>query len=228
MNKLFIVLFLSCSITAFSQRPSDLTFHLSTYDEQKITLEYRIPIKDKWNLNFGLSYGSSYNNYTSFYDANDSISIDRHTNYTTSISNFRIGTDKRIKESMFSVGFDFLIGYRNQEIHKNNTELTLDSTGNWSGFLNYHYGMDDPTHAQITKHYVVPGLQLNLKMDVPIKNNFEFALSVGYNVNTPLLVKETNIIDPFNELSHPNFHVINALPYASIGLRYKFIKKTKV
>lgn len=227
MKKLIIILPILFSSIAFGQRSSDLTLHLSTYDDTKIALEYRLPIKDKWGINFALAYGSKYNNFNTILDANDSVFFDRHTNYSTNTGTFRIGTEKRIKESMFSVGFDFLLGYSQQYIHKNTTEYTKDSLENWGGIIYYNYGPNDPTHAQITKHYIIPGIQINTKMDIPIKNNFEFNLSVGYNVNSPILSKETNIIDPFNELIQPKISIINAAAYASIGLRYKFVKKEK-
>jgi hypothetical protein len=225
MKKLLLVLPILFSATAFGQRSSDLTFHLSTYDDTKLALEYRVPIKDKWGINFALAYGSKHRSNNHLLNANDSIYTDRYTSNSKNNVTFRLGTDRRIKESMFSVGFDFLLGYSQQYIHKNSTEYTKDSLGNWGGMIYSNFGVDDPTYAQITKHYIVPGVQLNTKMDIPIKNNFEFNLSVGYTVNSPLLFNETNIVDPFNELTYPKFNTINAAAYASIGLRYKFVKK---
>ncbi len=227
MKTLFFTVSILFSTFLFSQRSSDLTLHISTFEDTKLALEYRIPIKDKWGINFALTYGSKYNRYTSIFDASDTLFTERHTSYSTSSGTYRIGTDKRIKESMFSVGFDFLLGYRQQNINKSNTEYTKDSLDNWGGMIYYNFGANDPTHAQITKHYIVPGLQVNAKMDIPIKYNFELALAIGYNVNTPILIKETNIIDPYNELAQPKFQVVNANAYASIGLRYKFMKKGK-
>ena len=227
MKKLLLVMPILFSATAFGQRSPDLTFHLSTYDDTKLALEYSVPIKDKWGINFALAYGSKHRTNTRLLNANDSIYADRYTNNSKNNGTFRLGTDRRIKKSMFSVGFDFLFGYSKQNIDKQNTEYTKDSLGNWGGIIYYDFDLDDQSYAHITKHYIVPGIQLNTKMDIPIKNNFELNLSVGYTVNAPILVSETNIIDPLNELNYPNFNVIYAAPYASMGLCYKFLKKDK-
>jgi hypothetical protein len=222
MKKTLVILPILFSATAFGQRSSDLTLHLSTYDDSKIAIEYRVPIKDKWCINFALAYGSNSNSYDTFLDANDSVYTYHYSTTSSANSTFRLGTDRRIKESMFSVGFDFLLAYRKQEIHRDRNEYTIDSLGNWRGYLGYS-GLN---HINKTKHYIVPGIQLNVKMDIPIKKNFELNLSAGYTVSSPFLFNETNIIDPDNELSHSKLLFINTGTYASIGLRYKFLKNT--
>ena len=90
-----------CTISAFSQRFSDLTLHLSTHDDTKIALEYRIPVKEKWSLNFALAYGSKYSYYDRILEANDSLYTERHTSYSSSIGTLRVGSERRIKEFAF-------------------------------------------------------------------------------------------------------------------------------
>lgn len=212
-------------LVGYNQQTSDLSLHISTLKDNRIGLEYRIPFKEKAHVNFGINYGGYGSSFISYkvVSSTDSSFIERHSNSNMSIGSVRFGMERQIKETIFSLGFDVLAGYGNLKVELGNVEYIKDSLNNWGGVITYPFDINNPSYAQSTQHYFIPGIQLNGKMDLPINEHFGLNLTLGYNVNAQIYNRQTNGIDPYEEFTGLNGRVmLNANLYSSIGLRYKF------
>lgn len=228
---IFVFIFIGNLFQTNAQRTSDLGFIYGSSDLYRMNLEYRKPIKEKSRLKFGLSIGSanspSFNYSSQIREVTDSLIVSR--NYTQSSFQFTLksGFERQIKTSMFSYGVDILFGYKERDEGYYQTKEVLTPEGSWANeelftFTNYE---TDPLRSLRTTKYIVPGLQLNFSMDIPIEDRLFLHLFVSQILTSPIYLSEKIIQNPLNEF--PNYsksYIINSQNQIGIGLRYKFKK----
>jgi len=228
---IFAFIFIGNVLQSNAQRTSDIGFIYGTSELYRMNLEYRKPIKEKYNLKFGVSFGSAlspYFNYTSqIAFVSDSLIVKR--NYSKDNLQFTIksGFERQIKSSIFSFGVDVFMGYMEQGEQYYNTNEILSPNGKWGNeeLFNFSNYENDPTSSFRNTKYIVPGLQINFSMDIPIENRLFLHLFVSQILTSPIYLSETIIQDPLNEFPVPaKTYIFNSQNQAGIGLRYKFNK----
>ena len=232
-------LFKSISTSAFvclfifninAQNNPDIGISLSTFNRNRINLDYRIPIKEKSKLVIGLAYGNYYSNI--FYSgqiiaASDSLVTERHSLNSSNYFSVKTGFNRQINSSIFSVGVDCFFGYRNSRSSKSNSYTVLDSNGTWGAESNYFFDpfTQDSTLATVSRHYFEPRIQAGFNMDVPIGSSFLLHVGFAANVWTSFFVKSENKVDPYNEFNDPSSYYVGSSTQLSVGLRYVFGSK---
>lgn len=242
MKKLFLIIITVCLLSniTFAQNRRDIGFVYNTFSFNRINIDYRTPKSDMYKLKFGFTIGQSNsfndessNSYYTF--ANDSIITKRQRSFTNFQSGFKVGLERRLGSSnMFSIGADFIIAYRNERVWLyDNNYLYVDSLNIWTPEYtvypeNYYLKTDyyQPLVTKVNRTYIVPQLQVNFLMDIPISKDLFLNLFIGGLFGTPILLQEKNKYDPQNELpSLKNVHTFEMTSQAGIGLRYSIGKE---
>jgi len=227
-----VTLLLLLNSTVHAQRTSDIGILISTDNESKLTLEYRKPIWKKYSLKFGTTYGSTHSSQFAPWaisQASDSLHIFNRNNSNENQYNLKIGIERILKSSPFSVGLDLLFGYKDVSYTKSVRHFTLDTTGKWD--YTYFGEKDantlnpklDTTFGQIIFRYFKPALQLNLGLDLPLAKRFTVNLSYQHSVGLLINMSETqinnNTINTFDYINNEKFTFNYRF---NVGLRYKF------
>ena len=227
-NKIYIVLLVICSILCvkgYSQQKSDIGLMITNDQLNALILEYRKPFSEKNHFKIGASFGGNdYNSPFKIIEANDTIVTERYSGNRTSYSFLRIGIDRQIKTSMFYYGIDFILGYHSNERFSANKISTLDIDGNWKSAT--HFGsFEDREYAMIKDHFLIPGLQLHLSMDVPLGDKFLLNLQYASQFGIYKYIKSTDKVDPLNEYGGYGFGGFSYDGRFGIGLKYKLGNK---
>lgn len=212
----------------------DIGIMLSTFDYNRIGIDYRVSLGEKWKLRTGFIYGNRYSDY--FYGGEiiavtDSLVTERTNYFNSEIFTVKLGTERALGNSLFSLTTDFLFAYQNTHSSYRNQYTKLDSTGYWSnlGYQDYesYFGIGDTTRSRITRHYFVPSIALGIMMNVPIRERFIFSLGVSATIGTSFYLGSSNEIDPYNEFQTPSGWTIDLNSIVSAGFRYRFGGKDK-
>ncbi len=211
----------------------DIGITLSTYEHQRIGLDYRLSLNEKWKFRLGAVYGASYSNFFStgkIVSVTDSLMTHRKHQSGSNSGTLKIGAERQLGESLFSLSADLIIGYRNSYSGYYNNYTELDSNGNWSSqtyipTIDLNQPLGDSTRSQITRHYLIPGLAIGANFNIPIKKRFELSISASGILTSPVFLKATNIHDPYNEFSTANVTTIDFNSTISASIRYKFGSK---
>ena len=231
---ILIIICSSISNISYCQRSSDLGIMLSTNDLNRLILEYRKPFSEEHRFKIGASYGESSNQdpWERIIAVNDSLFTERVTTNSIKAVNLRFGVERQIKASMFSFGADLLIGYRSTTRSRKNSYMLLGNAGSWRNphpYLNPE-GFD-PKESQIRRHFIIPGLQWHLSMELPLGSKEQLFLNIVYAAQLGMErhLKDTDILDPLNEYedleSAPTLTLFNAHSRFGIGLKYKLGNK---
>ncbi len=215
-----VTLLLLLSSTVHAQRTSDIGILFSTDNESRLTLEYRKPIWEKYNLKFGATIGNQHSSLFAPWaisQSSDSLILFHRTNTNGNEYNLKLGIERSIRSSPFSVGLDLLLGYKDEYQTTSVRYYSLHSSGKWD--YTYFGENDastsnpkiDTTFGQLTYQYFKPALQLNLGLDLPLAKRFTVNLSYQYAVG--LLVN-------FSGTKNNNKFTFNSR--FNVGLRYKF------
>ncbi len=238
---IFTTLLLSITSSfVIAQHKADIGFIFNTFKFNRINLEYRTPIRDNYKLKFGVTIGQSNdfsdkspNNYYTF--ANDSVITLRKRNYTNFQGGFKIGIEHQLgSNSMFSFGADLNVAYRNEKVWLYDEHyLHIDSSNNWvheafiypeNFYSNSNY--DNPLTTKINRTYIVPQLQFNFLIDIPVTKDLYLNLFVGGLIGIPFVLDEKNKFDPNNELpSLKDVYVFEMTSQAGLGFRYSIGKE---
>ena len=192
-------------------------------------VEFRKPFAEKYHFIISASHGGNayFGKQMSILEANDTMVIIRSASDKDSYSFLRIGIERQIKTSMFYYGADFILGYRINEWLKGNDTYKLDNYGNWIRATPIE-NLENQQYATFKDHYLIPGLQLHVSMDVPLGSKDRFLLNLRYAFQYGIYkhIKRTDINDPLNEFFGPFQHFSSYFDDRfSIGLKYKLGKK---
>ena len=208
----------------------DIGITLTSFNNQRIGIDYRLNLNEHWKFRTGAFYGASYSNFFStgkIASVTDSLITHRKYQGGSNSGTLRIGAERDLGESLFSLSADLIIGYNNSYSGYYNNYSELDTNGIWISTtripsIDPNQPLGDSTRSQNTKHYLVPGLAIGANFNIPIKTRFELSISANGLLTSPVFLKATNITDPYNELSAVPVSTINFNSTISATLRYKF------
>jgi hypothetical protein len=212
-----------------AQLKSDIGIRISTSRLEKIQLEFRKPVKEKYSLRFALSTGTNYT--LPFFvhktiSNSDTVLVYRDAgSYITRSYNLRAGIQRNLKWNVLSVYSDLSAGY----YHQSSRGGILYNVNREDG---YSYTTSQPTphvsqeyyNAQYhdshwSADYISTGLSLGVSLDVPF-----YKLILGVNVQANgtmgIPVHHRSVYDPDNDFGDIDVVKFFWHPSAGIALRY--------
>ncbi|MFT5820811.1 MAG: hypothetical protein ACI8ZM_002059 [Crocinitomix sp.] len=192
---------------------------------EKLIIDYRHALNDKLYLVGGVSFGMSKGHYHRMYEWNDVYQLNRNHGYQNKDFNLRIGIDRNIKESIFSIGGNIVLGYRSRKSYAYHDYLYYDEVRD--GWI--VYGWKDPQEREVdfndelssdllrvSSQKIRIGAQTRLSAKVPLGNRIYLNGYVGA-YGGMLINTSTDIhSDPLNEASGPLGH-----PYGLSTLEFQ-------
>ncbi len=211
------------SVSAQSER--DLGIIFSKLDGNGITFEYRQPITDKYRLRVGLTYNNNLMN--SIYDqsivkVSDSLITQRVEVFNQNDVGIRFGFLNQLQQSVFSMGVDLNVAYRNtrQGYYFQYTEL--NSNGRWEIDPTTAFPpFENPGGSYVTRHFLVPTLRSVINADVPLGTSALIHFEMAYGVNLPIYMGASNVQLQPNEIVGAYSTSFNSSFSVGLGLRYK-------
>jgi hypothetical protein len=238
-KKLIIILFFLSSIghaqqvndfgISLSQSLRDGIFTNASHNPpetaEKLMIEYRHALKDKLFLVGGVSFGMSQGHYHRMFESNDEYELNRRHGYANKDFNLRIGIDRNIKESIFSIGGNVVLGYRSREAYAYHNYRYYDAEDeHW-----VTYGWQDPEENEIdfnnglssdllrvSTQKIRIGGQARLSAKVPIGDHFFLNGYVGGYGGVLMNVSTDIKSDPLSEADGPFGH-----PYGLSTLEFQ-------
>jgi hypothetical protein len=233
-NLIILLLLLPIS-SLFGQEKADLGFILSLNDESRYGLEFRLPKNEQLIYKFGITHGTFQNSWISsgIIAASDSVVVQQTVFRGNNQWELRIGGERKLGESLFSLGADLNLGYLRHEKRQFNSPLIIDENGNWvRGYFVSNVSqipndspdniliVGDADYANIKQHFFIPSMRITFNLNVPISDAFYFNCSVVTRFGVPIYMGAT-------EVSNHNRIVIGSPPVnfdigttAAVGLRY--------
>ncbi|MFT5819946.1 MAG: hypothetical protein ACI8ZM_001171 [Crocinitomix sp.] len=227
-----LILLTSANCFSYAQSLGDLGIVIAADEEFRIGIEYRKPINEKLRYKIGVTQGGSGDvlspNYE-LYEMADSTFSTRHFSNQTTSTNLRLGFERNLGISIFSIGFDLNLGYQNIQSDRVNRNWALNNMGVWeeTSYTAFFQGNEELLSAQITRHYFTPTARLSLNMDAPLGKGFILNFSISGNLGVPIYMGATNVIDPLTEYVGVPESVINWSNYLGVGLRYAINSEKK-
>ena len=215
----------SFSIYAQTETNSDIGLMYGYHDLYRLNFEYRKPLNNKWKLRLGVMAGASHNNpwYNSsnIISASDTLVIERFRTEDKTQFTFFAGTEKKLRQSIFSISADLLFSYLQINDGYYSKERAVNNNNEWLTIPNY--SNISPSISNRTKNFLNPGVQLKFAMDLPIKERFILHASIGGIMSSPIYLNETIQDDPLSEFKpHTKTTIFNLTNQANIGIRYIF------
>lgn len=224
MKTLFILLFIT-PFLSISQTKGDIGFIYNSYNLNRINIDYRKPLGEKYKLVIGGVIGSLNTGYWSKGDlvyGSDSLITFRNSISSSFQVGLKIGAERKLSK-LFSIGTGVMLAYRDQKNNISKTNYVFnDSTNTWDIDNNTSmYGFDNSNISKVRRAYFVPQLQVSFSMDLPIVERLYLNLFIGGLFSFPVFMSESQKNDPFKDYQTPskttNFEMSNQ---AGIGLRY--------
>lgn len=228
MKNLLVLLLFIAPFFSISQTKGDIGFIYNTFSLNRINLDYRKPIGEKYKFKIGAVIGtnsSTFNEPKNIVFGSDSLITFQDNVFSANQFSLKIGAERKLGESMFSIGTDLLFSYRDEKkwIYEYNY-LHNDSLNNWqlqTANNSNGYGFNNTTNSKVRRGYFVPQLQFYLSMDIPVVSNLYLNLFVGGVFSFPIFINESQKNDPFNDYPIPtNVNTFEMSNQAGIGLRY--------
>lgn len=227
-----LLMFVGVNCFSFAQEDGDLGIVFTSNEDFRYGIEFRKPINEHLRYKIGVTQGSSgvvlSPNYE-LYEFSDSTFSTRHFSNQISTTNLRIGLERNLGISIFSIGFDLNLGYQNFQSERANRNWALNENGVWeeNGVSPFFQGNEEILSAQITRHFFTPTARLSLNMDAPLGKGFILNFSIASNFGVPIYMGATNIIDPLTEYIGVPASTFNWSTYLGAGLRYAINSEKK-
>ena len=229
-SMLFAFAVLTASLGSYAQNRSDIGVLVTPPLSYAgvFAIEYRSPLNDKYKLKLGLVATTSNSPY--FYEdskivhASDSLILERRFTKTEQSGGFRIGVEKQLGSSFFSLIGDLNISYLQQRsAYYNSVHQLVDSTWTQQETTSFP-DFEDPSQSQIARHFINPALRVGISMDIPLNKYFSLNLFAAGNFGLPIYIGESKKRDPMNEFSSyaTTFDFDQQI---GIGLRFKLPEK---
>jgi hypothetical protein len=220
-----IMFMVGMSTFSYSQLNSDLGVVITPVYDNSIALEYRVPLlkHERYTLRYGVSF-RSHRNYKGFQgqltSINDTTLQERRLGDFNSTFALSFGTERRLKESPFSVFVDVHVGYRNEGLYYSRMNYYLEG-GEWVQSTSTIYDPNtNPTMTGVTRHYLTTDIRFGLALNLPLGEKLLLHLNAGATFGVPFYLGETNKTGPAEEFTGVAT-TFNAYQQFSIGLRYK-------
>lgn len=217
------------------QSNPDLGIVLSLNDESRYGLEYRLPKDEQFTYKLGVTHGTFISSWVSqgIVAASDSLVVQKTIYRSNNQWEIRIGGERKIKESLFSLGADLNLGYLRHEKRQFNTPTVIDENGNWvrgyfvesaaqipSNNPNHNLVIGDSDYANIKQHFFLPSLRVTFNLNVPISDALVVSFSIATRFGVPVYMGATEV-ENHNRIaigSPPTTFDIGTT--AIVGLRY--------
>jgi hypothetical protein len=229
MKTFVLLLVLISPLLSIAQEKGDVGFIYNTYEYNRINLDYRKTINKHYKLKLGI-VGGQYSGRPTFnpniFYGSDSLITYKFFAKSTSQIGLKIGGERKLQQSIFSIGADVLLSYRDEKnfIYKSNYVFD-DSLKRWEleSTNKNGYGFKNPNNPKVRRSYFVPQVQFSFSMDLPIVQNLYLNMYIGGLFAFPILINESEKYDPFNEYEKPkNISTFDMTSQAGLGVRYAF------
>jgi len=213
---------------SYGQQSADIGVLLSNVEHGQIAIDFRKPINEKLRWNVAVSMGGDNGQ---FGRQLKSTSMDT-TVFTTSFNSadqqtLRFGLAHKMSDWPVYLRLDGMIGHRTRYLHRGEEIRLLLDDGTWSSPFNSS-GVDIvETFSDVaftSRRFVVPGVQLGLEADLPIKGRFSLGVQLVSRLQSPIYVEDFNTRDPENVFSTAPTSTLDFDMYAALGLRYSLKK----
>lgn len=228
-----LILLAGANCFSYAQAEGDIGILIAADEEFRFGIEYRKPINERLRYKIGVTQGASGNvlspNYE-LYELTDSTFSTRHFSNQITTVNLRLGLERNLGISIFSIGFDLNLGYQNIQSARTNRNWILNNAGIWeeTNYLGFFQESNELLNSQITRHYFTPTARLSLNMDAPLGKGFILNFSFAGNFGVPIYMGATNVVDPLTEYVGVPASVFNWGSYLGAGLRYVINTEKKV
>lgn len=221
LKKILAFFVLMFSVTSFSQNRNDLGYLYSTDYNTTNTLEFRHLMDNGYHFKFGGFLGNDmdYSYRESIISSTDtSVTFE---NYYKNTSNYgvKIGLEKQMSTSIFSVGGDLNLTYRSvtQEFSYRTTYLTLDSIYLFEPFDVNNVLFQNSSY--IIQQFLVPSLRLSFMMNVPLGDAFLINFNISSSLGVPIYMGAKTVVDSKNKFATPGT-IFDLNTGFGLGLRY--------
>ncbi len=202
-------------------------------------MEYRKPLGDFFRLKVGINM-EEYNHYSSspnVVSVTDTTVFYNRRHSGSSQIGLRIGAERQLKSSIFSIGADINIHYRSRYRMQWNEVSVLTESGNWvDGMIvteegdlphsqdhvsyNYHFVVGESGYANVRDRFLVPSVRTALNMDLPLSRMFTLHLSAAASFGLPIYMGISSEYDPNNRYEGIPATTFEFDTNAIIGVRY--------
>jgi len=216
------------SLNAFTQARPDIGVRINSAEFNRIQLEFRKPISEKYTMCFGLSQGqwSGYH-FSNVSDANDSLVTFRDkTGYGINFD-FRFGFERNLSWKYFSLNTDVILAYNKLDYHNYDTYVFKDTFNVWSA-VDYHPYLVDPKLAnssRATEHLLGGGIVAGISYNFPLSERFILNLNLNYTGIVRFNISHHETADNLNEFFDGNGTTFDLYTSAGVGIRYVFVKR---
>lgn len=234
-TKLYLLFFCLTCLSVYGQKPGDFGLLLSSNESTRWNLEYRQALGEQYRLKMGVTHGEYpiYTGLPNIIFASDSVVIQKERQVYGSQWGLRIGGERQLMQSMFSLGADLNFNYRNRVITETNSAQKIDDNGNWlaarivdSTAQNWSSNSQVPIvfwdqgFAQVKQHFFVPALRITFNIDVPIGDAFFINFSLATSYAVPIYMGRSQVYNSVTlyQGSPPNSFEFQTT--GGIGLRY--------
>jgi hypothetical protein len=223
-SMLFMCVILS-SLTLSAQQSADLGVRVNTSDLNRLQLEFRKPLGEKYAFRLGATYGQLwYYPWTSVSDASDTMVTSRTKEQSSLAFDLRFGIERKLKWNYLSLHADLITGYYQYRRQSYDVYSVLDSNNNWSDpTFSGLQGMDHNL-SSATDHFVSVGLAGGISVDYPFAKRLILNLNASYIMAARFQFSHQEYNDFSNEYPAGNSFIYELYPSAGIGLRYSLQK----
>jgi len=228
---LLILFFLSVYVSMAQER-ADIGVIFNSHQLNKVSIDFRKPLENEsYKLIVGASIGSKYGSLYGYNSriifGNDSLIMYRNSPYKQFQGSLKFGMDKRLADSFFSIGANFIFSYRDEKIwFYNEKYFYIDSTNLWvPEYQAYPHSYESPSFesslvSKLRRGYFVPQLQFNFSANIPLNDQLLLHFFVGQLIASPIQVSETQKVDPLNEFSTAKVQIFEMSTQAGLGVRF--------
>ena len=237
---IFIFLFVFMP-QANAQRRADIGFSISTLEKSKYNLEYRQPLGEKYRVKLAVNYGNRAGNYLAVPSwavaVSDSLIITRTGRVYSKQYGFRLGVDRQLKQSAFSIGVDAGLALLRISFSSQLNARILNENGQWVNAtfikegeeiigkdtpIKQTYIVGDNQFMYAVSNNLVPSFRASLNWDKKLGR----FLTVKANVTAGLYFinhRNTTIFSNYeDDFSDPSFSYSIIKVSGSVGVAYDF------
>lgn len=225
-KSIFTFLLSASLLTLNAQQNAELGVRITQAPYNKIQLEFRKPLNEKYAFRSGLSVGQDFvPTGDAIFDANDSLVTMRHKDGLSNYYDIRFGLNRVLKNSPFSLHLDFVFGYNRNYLRNWNYSQAADSAGNWDYSNIITFSSQAPLEGSTSdayNHFLSGGFSFGASFDYPLGERFVLSLNLNQTFMARFQFRHTERNDIYNEFHEGNSTLLEFYSTAGIGLRYRF------
>lgn len=210
------------------ERHADLGIRLNSANYNRIQLEFRKPVGQKYYCRLGVSLGFQYDFPTrDIFDANDSVVTTRQNDVFGNHYDLRFGFERTVSYDWLTFHADLIFAYSSITNRRWSYYHILDSTGtSWDYSNTAPDGSADQT-ATAVNGVLGGGLALGLSFNFPVTENFILNFTGNYTGMYRVAVSQRESNDVYNEFDFAKTSAFEVYPSVGLGLRFIFAGNPK-